>query len=82
MLTVSLALFMDVLDTNIINTAIPTMARDFAVHPVDLKIALISYLLSLALFIPISGWTADRFGIKRIYIGALALFTISSFGCG
>ncbi len=82
MLTVSLALFMDVLDTNIINTAIPTMARDFSVHPVDLKIALISYFLSLALFIPVSGWTADRYGIKPIYISALALFTISSFGCG
>ena len=55
MFTVSLALFMDVLDTNIINTAIPTMARNFNVNPVDLKIALISYLLSLAIFIPISG---------------------------
>ncbi|CEG56363.1 MFS transporter [Legionella fallonii] len=82
MFTVSLALFMDVLDTNIINTAIPTMARDFSVNPVDLKIALISYLLSLALFIPISGWTADKYGIKRIYISAIALFTLSSFGCG
>ena len=77
-----MALFMDVLDTNIINTAIPTMARNFKVNPVDLKIALISYLLSLAFFIPISGWTADKYGAKRIFISALALFTISSFFCG
>lgn len=82
MFTVSLALFMDVLDTNIINTAIPAMARNFKVSPIDLKIALISYLLSLAMFIPISGWTADKYGTKRIYIAALALFTLSSFWCG
>lgn len=82
MFTVSLALFMDVLDSNIINTAIPVMARNFKVNPVDLKIALISYLLSLAIFIPISGWTADKYGTKRIFISALGLFTISSFWCG
>lgn len=82
MYTVSLALFMDVLDTNIINTAIPTMARNFHVNPVDLKIALISYLLSLAVFIPISGWTADKYGTKRVFVCALGLFTLSSFICG
>lgn len=82
MFTVSLALFMDVLDSNIINTAIPVMAKNFQVNPVDLKIALISYLLSLAVFIPISGWTADRFGVKRVFIAALSLFTLSSFWCG
>lgn len=73
---------MDVLDTNILNTAIPVMALNFNVHPVDLKIALISYLLSLAIFIPISGWTADKFGTKPIFILALGLFTLSSFFCG
>lgn len=82
MLTVSLALFMDVLDTNIINTAIPVMASNFKVSPVDLKIALISYLLSLAIFIPISGWTADKYGTKPVFIAAMALFGISSFWCG
>lgn len=80
--TVSLALFMDVLDSNIINTAIPAMSRSFLVNPVDLKIALISYLVSLAVFIPISGWTADRYGAKRIFIAALGLFTFTSFWCG
>lgn len=81
-LTVSLALFMDSLDTTIINTAIPAMSRSLQVNPVDLKIALISYLLSLAIFIPISGWIADKFGIKRAFIIALGIFTVSSFWCG
>lgn len=79
---VSLALFMDVLDSNIINTSIPNIAKTLQVNPIDLKIALISYLLSLAVFIPISGWTADRFGTKRIFIAAFGLFTLSSFMCG
>lgn len=82
LLTVSLALFMDVLDSNIINTAIPVMSESLQVSPVDLKIALISYLLSLAIFIPISGWAADRYGTKRVFIYALSLFTLSSVACG
>jgi len=82
LLTVSLALFMDVLDSNIINTSIPAMSRSLDVNPIDLKIALISYLLCLAIFIPISGWTADKYGTKRIFICAFGLFTISSFFCG
>lgn len=80
--TVSLALFMDVLDTNIINTSIPAMSRTLQVNPIDLKIALISYLLSLAIFIPTSGWVADKYGPKRIFICAFAVFIISSFWCG
>ena len=79
---VSLALFMDAVDATIINTAIPAMSHSLSVHPVDLKIALISYLLSLAIFIPISGWVADKFGIKRVFIAALAVFTLSSLWCG
>lgn len=82
MLVVSFALFMDVLDANIINTAIPAMSRSLNVSPIDLKIALISYLLSIAIFVPTSGWVADRFGAKPIFIGALMLFTITSFFCG
>lgn len=80
--TVSLALFMDVLDSNIINTAIPVMSQSFQVNPVDLKIALISYFLSLAIFIPISGWTADKYGTKQVFMAALSLFVVSSFWCG
>lgn len=82
LLTVSLALFMDVLDTNIINTSIPAMAHTLHVSPIDLKIALISYLLCLAIFIPTSGWVADTYGTKRIFIAAFSLFTFSSFWCG
>ena len=81
-LIVSLAMFMEAVDTNVINTAIPVMSRSFNVNPIDLKIALISYLLSLAIFIPISGWIADKFGIKRVFMIALAIFTLSSFWCG
>lgn len=73
---------MDVLDSNIINTSIPAISRSLQVNPIDLKIALISYLLCLAIFIPISGWTADKYGAKRIFICAFGLFTISSFWCG
>ncbi|HEX4046124.1 MAG TPA: DHA2 family efflux MFS transporter permease subunit [Gammaproteobacteria bacterium] len=79
---VSLALFMDALDTTIINTAIPAMSHSLHVHPVDLKIALISYLISLAIFIPISGWIGDKYGIKRVFMLALAIFTVSSLWCG
>jgi EmrB/QacA subfamily drug resistance transporter len=81
-MTVSLAMFMEAVDTNVINTAIPVMSQSFHVNPINLKIALISYLLSLAIFIPISGWIADKFGIKRVFLFALAVFTISSFWCG
>src|SRR3990167_2292002 len=79
---VSFALFMDVLDSNIVNTAVPVMSQSFHVNPIDLKIALISYLLNLAIFIPMSGWTADKYGTKNIFIAAIGLFTASSFFCG
>jgi EmrB/QacA subfamily drug resistance transporter len=81
-LTVSLALFMEALDTTIINTAIPAMSQSLHVNPVNLKIALISYLLSLAIFIPISGWVADKFGIKQVFMTAVLVFTLSSIWCG
>lgn len=73
---------MEAIDTTVINTAIPVMAKSFKVNPIDLKIALISYLLSLAIFIPISGWIADKFGVKKVFMGALAFFTLSSIWCG
>lgn len=80
--TVSLALFMEALDSTVINTAIPTMAQSLNVNPIDLKIALISYLLSLAIFIPISGWVGDKWGMKRIFMYAIFFFIFSSFWCG
>lgn len=81
-LTVSLAMFMESVDTTIINTAIPTMSLSFNINPINLKIALISYLVSLAVFIPISGWIADKFGMKRVFISALIIFVIASTWCG
>lgn len=80
--TISIAMFIEALDATIINTAVPAIARYMSVSPIDLKIALISYLLSLALFIPISGWLADRFGQRNIFASAIAIFTISSMLCG
>lgn len=81
-LIVSLSFFMEAVDTTVINTAIPAMSSSLHVDPVDLKVALISYLLSLAIFIPISGWIADKWGLKRVFISALVIFTLSSFACG
>lgn len=80
--TVSLALFMEALDSTVINTAIPTMALSLNVNPIDLKITLISYLLSLAIFIPISGWVGDKWGIKRVFMYAIFVFIVSSLYCG
>ena len=82
MLVVAITLFMDAMDSNVLNTAVPAMATSFHVSPVDLKVALISYLLSFAIFIPTSGWFCDRFGTKRIFIAALSIFTMFSFFCG
>lgn len=82
LLIISFVFFMESLDTTIINTAIPAMSRSLHVNPIDLKIALISYLLSLAIFIPISGWIADKFGIKKVFITAIGVFTMSSLWCG
>ena len=81
-LIVSLAFFMEAMDSTIINTSIPAMSSSLNVNPIDLKIALISYLLSLAMFIPISGWLADKFGMKKIFIAAFFIFTVSSLWCG
>lgn len=79
---VSIAGFMEALDATILNTAIPAMSRSLQVNPVDLKIALISYLITLAIFIPISGWLSDKFGLKRVFLFSIFVFTISSFWCG
>lgn len=82
LLTISFAMFMEAVDTTILNTAIPVIAKNMDINPIDLKLALISYLMSLAILIPISGWIADKFGIKKIFICALFIFTISSIWCG
>jgi len=79
---VACALFMQNLDSTVIATALPTMARVFGVEPVRMNVALTSYLLSLAVFIPASGWTADRYGTRTVFRGAIAVFTVDSVLCG
>jgi EmrB/QacA subfamily drug resistance transporter len=79
---VATALFMEQLDSTIINTAVPSMASSLNVAPLSLKAVVTSYILSLAVCIPISGWMADRFGTRRVFSAAVALFTFSSVLCG
>jgi EmrB/QacA subfamily drug resistance transporter len=76
------AFFMENLDGTIIATALPQMARSFRVSAVNLNIGMTAYLLTLAVFIPISGWVADRFGSRSIFAAAIAIFTLSSLACG
>jgi EmrB/QacA subfamily drug resistance transporter len=79
---VAVAFFMESLDTTILNTAVPTIARALHVAPLSMKSVLSSYTLSLAVFIPISGWMADRFGTRRVFASAIGLFVLGSFLCG
>jgi len=81
-LIVACALFMQNLDSTVISTALPTMARAFGEAPVRMNVALTSYLLSLAVFIPMSGWMADRFGARSVFRGAILVFTFGSVLCG
>ena len=76
------ALFMENLDATIVNTAVPTMSISLGVEPLSLKAVLTSYTLSLAVFIPISGWMADRFGTRRVFRLAVMLFFLGSLFCG
>jgi len=79
---VAVAFFMQSLDTTILNTAVPAIARALVVAPLSMKAVLASYTLSLAVFIPISGWMADRFGTRRVFASAIGLFTLGSLLCG
>jgi EmrB/QacA subfamily drug resistance transporter len=79
---VAVAFFMQSLDTTILNTAVPAIAQAMGVTPLDMKSVLASYTLSLAVFIPISGWMADRFGTRRVFASAIGLFTLGSLLCG
>ncbi len=79
---VAVAFFMESLDTTILNTAAPAMAEALKVVPLSIKAVLSSYTLSLAVFIPISGWMADRFGTRRVFASAIGIFTLGSFLCG
>jgi EmrB/QacA subfamily drug resistance transporter len=79
---VAVGFFMESLDTTILNTAVPAMAQALKVAPLSMKAVLASYTLSLAVFIPISGWMANRFGTRKVFGSAIALFTLGSFLCG
>ena len=77
-LIVATALFMENMDATVIATSLPAIAHDLHVDPIGLKLALTSYLVSLAVFIPISGWMADRFGARRIFRSAIVVFVLGS----
>ncbi|HEU4582191.1 MAG TPA: DHA2 family efflux MFS transporter permease subunit [Polyangiaceae bacterium] len=79
---VAVAFLLESLDTTILNTAAPTVADALGVAPLSMKAVLSSYTLSLAIFIPVSGWMADRFGTRRVFSSAIALFTLGSLLCG
>lgn len=79
---VAVAFFMQALDTTILNTAVPSIARALEVAPLSMKSVLSTYTLSLAVFIPISGWMANRFGTRRVFAGAIGLFALGSLLCG
>src|SRR4029079_16969393 len=79
---VATVLFMEQLDSTIVNTAVPSMANSLQVTPLSLKAVVTSYILSLAVGIPVSGWLADRFGTRRVFGTAVAVFTIASVLCG
>lgn len=79
---VAIALFMEHLNATILNTAVPAIANSLEVTPLSLKAVVSSYILSLAVGIPVSGWMADRFGTRRVFFSAVAIFTFASILCG
>jgi EmrB/QacA subfamily drug resistance transporter len=79
---VATALFMEQLDSTIVNTGIPAIAASLGATPLSLKAVVTSYILSLAVCIPVSGWLAERFGSRRVFLGAVTLFIVSSVLCG
>ncbi len=81
-LAVASALFMEFIDSTALSTALPTLARAFDADPVHLKLALTSYILALAVFVPISGWAAERFQPRRVFLAAMIVFLAGSALCG
>lgn len=76
------ALFMELLDTSALGVALPTLAREFHADPLHLKLALMAYLLTMAVFVPVSGWMADRYGARRVFMNAMKVYLIGSVCCG
>jgi EmrB/QacA subfamily drug resistance transporter len=80
-LLVAAAFFMEILDATIIAPAIPRIAESFGVAAVNINVAISAYLITVAVLIPATGWMADRFGVRRVFVAAIAVFTIASVGC-
>ena len=80
-LIVAVALFMENMDSTVIATSLPAIAQALGTNPLALKLAVTSYLLALAIFIPASGWMADRFGARNVFRSAIAIFVLGSIGC-
>src|SRR5262245_8643288 len=80
-LIVATGLLVENIDATVLVTAIPSMALDFGINPINLKLALTSYLLTLAIFIPASGWVADRFGARNVFCAAMVVFATGSICC-
>nr|WP_072807231.1 MFS transporter [Rhodococcus yunnanensis] len=72
---------MEILDATVIATAVPAIADSFGAQPVDVGVAISAYILTLAVLIPVSGWLADRFGVRRVFLTAIVVFTVASVGC-
>lgn len=81
-LVVAVAFFMQILDGTIVATSLPQMAQSFGVQPVAMSIGITVYMLTMAAFIPLSGWLGDRFGARRVFLWAIAVFTLASLVCG
>ena len=80
-LIVACALFIENMDSTVLSTSLPVMARELGTEPIALKLVLTTYLLALAVFIPISGWVADRIGARRTFMGAIGVFLLGSLAC-
>src|SRR6478752_7152334 len=80
-LIVATALFMENMDSTVIATSLPAIAAAIGTSPLTLKLAITSYLMSLAIFMPASGWMADRFGARVVFSGAILVFMLGSIGC-
>lgn len=80
-LVIASALFLENMDSTVLATSLPAIALDLGIDPIILELAFTSYLLSLAVFIPISGWMAERFGVRHVFRVAIAVFTHASMAC-
>ena len=78
---VAIGFFMQTLDSTIVNTALPAMARSLGESPLRMQMVVVAYALTMAVIIPASGWLADRFGTQRIFLLAIVLFTLGSAAC-